>query len=126
MRNIIQMLIITFSISFSFQVFAAEEYRHGQIRNGETVQAWNENLGHWVTPEEFWAHYAESRGGITWGQREDYPPYSQVKELDTLMIQLESGLCLMEFFHSRWRRANDVRRWDPAFNEYGACRDVFN
>lgn len=31
----------------------------------------------------------------------------------------------MEFFHNRWRRANDVRRWDPLFNEHGGCPDVF-
>ncbi|MDX1406343.1 MAG: hypothetical protein R3192_17540, partial [Woeseiaceae bacterium] len=65
-------------------------------------------------------------GGLTWGRRTDYPPYDQVDELDTMIIELESGPCLMEFFHTRWRRANDVRRWDAAFNEYGGCPNVFD
>ncbi len=43
-----------------------------------------------------------------------------------MIIEVESGPCLMEFFHTRWRRANDVRRWVAAFNEYGGCPDVFD
>jgi hypothetical protein len=31
----------------------------------------------------------------------------------------------MALFHSRWRRANDVRRWDPKFNDYAGCPEVF-
>ena len=30
------------------------------------------------------------------------------------------------FFHSRWRRANDVRRWNPQFNEVLGCSVVFD
>ena len=29
--------------------------------------------------EEFWMRYANSRGGLTWGQSSDYPEFSQVK-----------------------------------------------
>tara|TARA_B100001063_G_scaffold218143_1_gene221279 strand:+ start:986 stop:1114 length:129 start_codon:yes stop_codon:yes gene_type:complete len=42
------------------------------------------------------------------------------------MVEVDSGICLMEFYHDRWRRANDVRRWDDKFNQYSACKDVFN
>ena len=42
------------------------------------------------------------------------------------MVEVKSGLCLMEFFHTRWRRANDVRRWDDRFNEYAGCAKVFD
>ncbi len=76
--------------------------------------------------EDFWAAYAESRGGLTFGSSDTYPPYGDVEEGDTLLIQLEQGPCLMEFFHSRWRRANDVRRWDDSVNEYGGCPYVFD
>ena len=76
--------------------------------------------------ETFWDRDADRRGGLTWGRRTDYPPYNKVKELDTMIIEVESGPCLMEFFHTRWRRANDVRRWDVTFNEYGGCPDVFD
>ena len=76
--------------------------------------------------ETFWREYAGSKGGLTWGPSDVYPEYSRVEEGDTLMIQLEQGVCLMEFFHNRWRRANDVRRWHDSINEYGACPYVFD
>ena len=104
---------------------AAQAPRHGEIRQGDTLQAWDSTAGGWVTPEQFWLNYAEGRGGLTWGRGSEYPRYEDVKEGDLFMVELASGPCLMEFFHSRWRRANDVRRWDPKFNEYGGCPDVF-
>ncbi len=76
--------------------------------------------------EAFWEDYAESRGGLTWGRSDEYPPYSEVNEGDTFLVELEQGVCLMEFFHNRWRRANDVRRWDESVNEYGGCPYVFD
>ena len=79
-----------------------------------------------VETEAFWLDYAASKGGLTWGRSTSYPEYAQVKEGDTLMIELAQGPCLMEFFHSRWRRANDVRRWDPSVNEFGGCPYVFD
>ena len=112
-------------LSFS-NVLAAEKYRHGEIRTAEKVEAWDQGLNAWVAPEEFWGNYTLPRGGVTWGTGTDYPPYREVQEHDTFLIKTDSGLCLMEFFHSRWRRANDVRRWDPAFNEYGSCPHVFD
>lgn len=76
--------------------------------------------------EQFWMSYAESKGGLTWGKSSTYPEYEKVNEGDTLLIQLDQGNCLMEFFHSRWRRANDVRRWDDSINSYGGCPYVFD
>lgn len=78
-----------------------------------------------VDVEKIWMDYAKSKGGITWGMSKEYPEYENVKEEDTLLIQLEQGPCLMEFFHNRWRRANDVRRWGESVNAYGGCPYVF-
>ncbi|MGI9284391.1 MAG: hypothetical protein ACR2P1_03320 [Pseudomonadales bacterium] len=97
-----------------------------QSRPNGMFRAWDAENEVWLKPAKFWQRYAARRGGLTWGPRSDYPPYEQVKEFDTLLIELESGPCLMEFFHSRWRRANDVRRWDEKFNEYGGCPNVFD
>lgn len=93
---------------------------------GDQFEAWDAINEQWLSPEVFWVRYAEREGGLTWGRTSVYPPYADVKEFDTLIIEMESGPCLMEFFHSRWRRANDVRRWDKAFNDYGGCPDVFD
>ena len=100
----------------------------GQWRDasaGESM-AWDANTGEWLDPESFWLSYAERHGGLTWGRRTEYPPYAEVNELDTMIIELDSGPCMMQFFHTRWRRANDVRRWDEAFNEYAGCPYVFD
>ncbi|MFK7816260.1 MAG: hypothetical protein AB8B92_07985 [Gammaproteobacteria bacterium] len=78
-----------------------------------------------VDIEKIWMDYAKSKGGITWGMSKEYPEYENVNEGDTILIQLQQGPCLMEFFHNRWRRANDVRRWDESVNEYGGCPYVF-
>ncbi len=109
-------------------VSAPEELHDGQIKreaDGRLV-AWDEQKKTWLGVEAFWRSYADRRGGLTWGQRKDYPPYEQVKEFDTLIIELKQGPCLMEFFHARWRRGNDVRRWHQLFNEYGSCPHVFD
>lgn len=76
--------------------------------------------------EIFWSKYTESKGGITFSQSSKFPKYEAVKEGDTFLIKLKQGLCLMEFFHSRWRRANDVRRWHDSINSYGGCPYVFD
>jgi hypothetical protein len=116
---------LIFVIVFSQQV-SAQSFRHGEVQTGKQVQAWDSHSGVWVSIEQFWENYGQSRGGITWGEGVDFPPYSEVKEHDTFLFVLESGSCLMEFFHSRWRRANDVKRWDPAFNDYSSCPQVFD
>ena len=106
----------------------AENITNGKVRRiaESGLEAWDANNTEWIALETFWERYADRRGGLTWGRRTDYPPYDQVDELDTMIIELDSGPCLMEFFHTRWRRANDVRRWDPAFNEYAGCPNVFD
>ncbi len=102
--------------------------RDGEVRatRGGEFQAWNDAIGEWQSPVAFWESYASRRGGLTWGRGTEYPEYGKVKEFDTFMVLVPQGPCLMEFFHSRWRRANDVRRWDPAFNDYGGCPNVFD
>ena len=88
--------------------------------------AWSSHQQRWLPPEEFWADYVKSRGGSRWKTRSSYPPYKQVSERDLMFIELPQGICLMEFWHQRWRRAQDVRRWSPKFNEYGGCPYVFD
>lgn len=102
--------------------------RHGEVREfpNDEPQVWDAQPAQWLSVETFWLRYAASRGGLVWGQQTTYPHYDDVKEHDTLMIELDQGICLMEFFHSRWRRANDVKRWDDGFNEYGGCPYVFD
>ncbi len=102
-------------------------FSDGEIKtvNNELL-AWNKPYENWLAIESFWHAYAARSGGITWGASETYPPYNEVKEFDTLLVELEEGKCLMEFFHSRWRRANDVRRWDEKHNQYGGCPYVFD
>ena len=102
--------------------------RDGQVRAGEDGQfvAWDTGLMQWVGPESFWISFANRNRGRNWPSGREYPPYDEVKEHDTFLVQLESGPCLMYFFHSRWRRANDVRRWGEAFNDYGGCPHVFD
>lgn len=103
------------------------DYRHGEVVEKNNKQlAWDESTKKLVSLEEFWRAYAKRNGGLTWGESETYPPYSQVKEFDLFMVKIDGQICLMEFFHERWRLANDVRRWDPAFNDYSGCPKVFD
>ncbi len=104
----------------------ADTPQHGAFKNNSTTQVWHSTKNTWITPEQFWLDFANSRGGLTWPQSREYPPFSVVNEHDTFMVELDSGICLMEFFHSRWRRANDVRRWDDKFNSYSGCEKVFD
>lgn len=106
---------------------AAPGQRDGQVMQREdgSYRAWDADIELWVEPVTFWESYAARRGGITFGWSFEYPAYEKANEHDTIMIQLDSGPCLMEFFHERWRRANDVHRWSPKFNEFGGCADVF-
>jgi hypothetical protein len=108
----------------SFSTNAATE-QHGAFKADSSVQVWNSEKSTWVTPEQFWQDFTTSKGGLTWSKNRDYPVYSDVNEHDTFLVELDSGVCLMEFFHGRWRRANDVQRWDDKFNAYGGCEKVF-
>jgi hypothetical protein len=102
-------------------------YTHGEVVVKDNRQmAWDEVGKEFLSLEDFWMSYVKRNGGLTWGQSINYPQYDKVKEFDLFMVRIDDKICLMEFFHDRWRRANDVRRWDDAFNEYSACPIVFN
>lgn len=124
-KSIILAAALLFGITASGQ---SKKPSDGEIRLSDSgaTEAWDALGKQWVGPEDFWMRYAERRGGLTWGRRADYPAYEDVSELDTLIIETDKGPCLMEFFHTRWRRANDVRRWDDEFNKYGGCPHVFD
>ena len=101
--------------------------RDGETRAAnDSFLAWDAVSEAWLSPDEFWQSFAERRRGKIWPSSTEFPPYDDVNEHDTFLYQHESGPCLMYFFHTRWRRANDVWRWDPAFNEYGGCATVFD
>lgn len=122
--KIISKLILL--ITLALTSLNAMNYDHGQvIKKDGKMQAWDEDKNKLVTLEEFWRNYAKKNGGITWGQSSKYPPYNEVNEHDLFMVEIGNELCLMEFFHTRWRRANDVQRWHDTFNEYSACPKVF-
>lgn len=100
--------------------------KNGQIHESDAgLEVWDAAEGQWVEPETFWLNFATRRDSKFWGRTSVYPPYREVGERDTILIELDEGTCLMEFWHRRWRRAQDVRRWDPAFNSYGGCPHVF-
>ena len=119
--------LITTMLSAQQGYTGATKFTDGKVNDYQgQPTAWDAEKNQWVDLEQFWLNYAERKGGLTWGRGADYPPYEQVKEFDTFMVEVKQGPCLMEFFHSRWRRANDVRRWDEAFNQYGGCPYVFD
>ena len=100
---------------------------NGQLyTESDKTLAWSEISHQWLSPVDFWLEYAPTASGKFWGGGSDYPPYDDANEHDTLLIELEQGPCLMYFFHNRWRRAQDVRRWDPGFNEWSGCPYVFD
>ena len=125
MKRITRFVIMSLFLSFFASNVFALENGEVSIQNEKQV-AWNEESKQWLSLEEFWRDYAAKNGGLTWGQSKTYPPYNDVNEYDLFMVEVKSGLCLMEFFHTRWRRANDVRRWDDKFNEYAGCKKVFD
>ena len=121
-------LILLLGLQLPSATAQETDTRDGKMRvtADDNREAWDARNAEWVPVETFWLRYADRRGGLTWGRRTSLPPYNEVKELDTMIWELDSGPCLMEFFHRRWRRANDVRRWDTGFNDYGGCPHVFD
>ena len=118
------LILLATALIFSNTAFA-QQPANGQLRGIEHVEVWSKELNKWVSPIQFWRTFAALNGGLTWGESDTYPEYSLVKERDLIIIKLGSGSCLMEFFHGRWRRANDVRRWDTKFNDVAGCPRVF-
>ena len=93
---------------------------------GEGVWLWDADGREWLSPDDFWTRFAARSRGKTWPSGPDYPPYAEVSEHDTFLVTTDSGPCLMYFFHTRWRRANDVWRWGDEFNAYAGCPHVFD
>ena len=108
----------------SIQAQALENGFVKEDRNG-VLKVWNTTEKDWSNIELFWQRYSIKNKAKSWGSATTYPNYSDVNEFDTFLIELKEGSCLMQFYHSRWRRANDVRRWNDAFNEYSGCPYVF-
>jgi hypothetical protein len=110
------------------QVVTTNDLQDGQIMSNThaTTSVWDKEARAFRSIEAFWQAYALRSGGKYWGRSNEYPPYDDVNEHDTLLIEVDSGVCLMEFFHSRWRRANAVRRWDERYDEYSGCPNVFD
>lgn len=107
--------------------WGANQPTEGQIRgSGDWVMAWSQTQERWVPLQAFWWEYAKANErGRHWGEGAEYPAYEEVMEHDTFLEINDEGPCLMYFFHERWRRAQDVRRWDPKQNESLGCPHVF-
>ena len=118
--------IVVASLLAVFTTFASAQ-SHGEINKQVSPWSiWHAESAAWISIDDFWQDFARQRGGLTWGRSATYPDYDKVNEFDTFIVVLPQGDCLMEFFHSRWRRANDVRRWDEAMNDYAGCPHVFD
>ena len=122
-----RIILIVLLSALTFSSFAKEP-SHGEALKSDNgkLTIWSSTDKKWLDVESFWMAYAETGGGLTWGRSSEYPEYSKVQERDTFMVELEQGPCLMEFFHERWRRANDVVRWNDQLNDYAGCPYVFD
>ena len=129
MKNaIIPSLLIAVSTWLSACATTDVEAPPMSIKEGPNgaLSLWSEEDKKHIPVETFWRQYADTKGGLTWGEGREYPEYEKVKEFDTFLVEVDQGKCLMEFFHSRWRRAQDVRRWDPQYNQLLGCPHVFD
>jgi len=121
--------ILVFLLSLPFYTNATETSNpsHGEVNknNENSLVSWDSKTNQWISLDTFWKNYADNNSNRHWGTGRHYPDYAKVLEFDTFLVQVPSGVCLMEFFHTRWRRANDVRRWDDQFNDYSGCAKVF-
>jgi hypothetical protein len=121
----LSLVLILTSVDATAATPAGEHHGQVDMIDGQAM-AWEQTSQQWLTIEVFWQNWVNTRGGLTWKSSEQYPSYEQVKEQDTFLVELNGGTCMMEFWHGRWRRVNDVRRWDDAFNDYSACPRVFD
>jgi len=120
-------LILIFMLTGFVNAAETNDLSNGQVKKNDSQKlvSWDENSKRWISLDQFWKNYVKENQSHHWGTSRDYPQYSLVSEFDTFLVQVKSGTCLMEFYHSRWRRANDVRRWDDEFNNYSGCAKVF-
>lgn len=124
----IMKISIALFLCFLMSTVHAEKHEHGYVNKvtQEKLQVWDASNNEWLSAEKFWQNFASSNKAKYWGETKTYPKYGDVSEFDTVLIQLHEGSCLMQFFHGRWRRANDVQRWDDSFNDYSGCPFVFD
>ena len=125
--------LIAATLLFNMSAQAATKVDTSDLQDGQIItytektnSVWDAKANTSLSIEAFWQAYALRSRGKYWGKSSEYPPYDDVNEHDTLLIEVASGVCLMEFFHSRWRRANAVIRWDERYDEYSGCPNVFN
>jgi hypothetical protein len=127
MNRLIRITTIATIGMFAATGIASAQPPHGAVRDAaDAFEAYDASTGRWLSPESFWDAHVGLGRGRHWGRGAAYPPYADVAEFDTFIVEIDEGACLMEFFHQRWRRANDVRRWNDRFNTYGACARVFD
>jgi hypothetical protein len=126
LRLLIAAFLMMLVMGCTSQDIASDHPRHGEMKESDPILVWESSGQEWISPDAFWLIEAELRGGLTWRKNSVYPAYDDVKEFDTFLVEVPSGTCLMAFYHSRWRRANDVWRWDPGFNTYSGCSAVFD
>ena len=81
---------ILFFIVSAQSALDAETLRDGQILSYDKSSAtvWDGQSKSALNIEEFWQAYAKRGGGKYWGRSRDYPPYDEVNEFDTLLIEL--------------------------------------
>ncbi len=105
--------------------FSAPE--QGDLRESAgKLRVWHTAQQSWVSPETFFQLELRRLNGPTYGSITEYPPYSSVKEWESLVEVLADGSeCPMVFFHSRWRRLPDVLALDDRLRNYGGCARVF-
>lgn len=127
MRGLLILLAVLAASALADKIPSPGE-RDGQVHgtSGADFLAWDSRNAEWRSPVDFWRAFAARERGRNWGEGVDFPPYSEVNEHDTFLAQTANGPCLMYFFHTRWRRANDVWRWGPEFNRFGGCPTVFD
>lgn len=127
-RKSVSQLILLVSLMFVSLLLSAQSIDHGAVdkqAKGED-RVWNAETEKWTTIELFWQQFSASNKSKHWEKSTQYPEYAEVQEFDTFLVELPKGVCLMQFFHSRWRLANDVQRWAEEFNAYGGCPYVFD
>lgn len=127
-RQSLSLLILFTSLILVSVSLRAQSVDHGSVKqqaSGESV-IWNAETESWTSFEQFWQQFTAVNDAKHWGKSTQYPEYSKVQEFDTFLVELPQGICLMQFFHSRWRRANDVQRWADEFNGFAGCPYVFD
>ena len=127
MRGLLILLVVLTAPTLADETPAPGE-RDGQVHGTAdgNFLAWDARQSSWLAPVDFWRAFAARERGRNWGEGTDFPAYRDVNEHDTFLVQTANGPCLMYFFHTRWRRANDVWRWGPEFNQFGGCPTVFD